>query len=183
MKYNSKLISYLFATTILITIVSTGVSSQAAILWSEDFDENWSSPGNFTGYTWDSHTQGSRIFDNIMGSYVWKYARQANTGGQDRTGWYLDVDRCGSRDCYQVGNTLHFRMYVKFSNNKDYIDITCPKHGVFKQRMDHHLSGHGCPTCNESKGEREISKILNKMNIEYTREFVFKKCKYNWGNS
>lgn len=31
---------------------------------------------------------------------------------------------------------------------KKYVEITCPKHGVFRQKANRHLKGHGCPTCN-----------------------------------
>jgi len=35
-------------------------------------------------------------------------------------------------------------------------------------------SGYNCPICNESKGEKEINKILKKLNIRYKREYRFK---------
>lgn len=39
------------------------------------------------------------------------------------------------------------------------------------------LSGHGCPICNESRGEREISNYLIKHNIDYIPQYTFDKCK------
>ena len=38
--------------------------------------------------------------------------------------------------------------------------------------------GRRCPKCNESKGEKEISNILNSLNIKYTPQKRFKDCKY-----
>jgi len=35
----------------------------------------------------------------------------------------------------------------------------------------------GCPSCNESKGEKEIAKFLNKYNINYNRQHKFNDCK------
>lgn len=37
--------------------------------------------------------------------------------------------------------------------------------------------GNGCPNCNNSKGEKEISNILDRMGIDYSREYRFDDCK------
>ena len=37
--------------------------------------------------------------------------------------------------------------------------------------------GSGCPKCNESKGEKRITRYLNHQNIEYKREYKINKCK------
>lgn len=39
------------------------------------------------------------------------------------------------------------------------------------------LSGHGCPVCNASRGEREIINYLIKHNIIYIPQYTFDKCK------
>jgi len=65
----------------------------------------------------------------------------------------------------------------KYIDSYTKIKIICPKHGTFEQKPNIHLQGCGCQKCNESKGEREISKILEKYNIRYIREKRFKKCK------
>lgn len=36
---------------------------------------------------------------------------------------------------------------VEYIGNKKKVDIICKTHGVFSQRCDTHLSGHGCPVC------------------------------------
>ncbi len=36
-------------------------------------------------------------------------------------------------------------------NNKSIIVIKCPLHGMFEQRIDHHLNGCGCQTCSKNK--------------------------------
>lgn len=38
--------------------------------------------------------------------------------------------------------------------------------------------GRRCPKCNESKGEKEISNILNSLNVKYTTQKRFPSCKY-----
>lgn len=40
---------------------------------------------------------------------------------------------------------------VKYINANEDVIIICPKHGEFSQRVSHHLSGHGCPTCSGNK--------------------------------
>ena len=64
--------------------------------------------------------------------------------------------------------------YVK---NNIKVIITCPIHGDFLQNPLSHIQGCGCPNCNESKGEKEIVKFLNKHNINYSRQHKFQNCK------
>lgn len=66
---------------------------------------------------------------------------------------------------------------VVYTNNKNTIEIGCPKHGLFKQRAQDHLKGHGCPICNESKGEKKIREFLTKKEIKFIYQKKFKNCK------
>lgn len=43
-------------------------------------------------------------------------------------------------------NTYEYLPIVEIKS-KMYIDIICKNHGIFKQRIDHHLNGSGCPKC------------------------------------
>ena len=76
-------------------------------------------------------------------------------------------------------NIIHNNFYEyhnnDFINVATLLDIECPKHGQFKQTPNNHLSGVGCPYCKESKGEKEIVKLLEKHNINYIRQKTFKK--------
>jgi hypothetical protein len=46
---------------------------------------------------------------------------------------------------------------------------------VYKSRIaDRTFKNSACPICNESKGERIVSTLLDKYNIEYKRQWVFK---------
>jgi hypothetical protein len=69
---------------------------------------------------------------------------------------------------------------VIFNSNKDKIDIYCNScKKSFKQKLSHHISSQcGCPYCNESLGERKISKLLNDKNIKYIPQHKFSNCKY-----
>ena len=66
---------------------------------------------------------------------------------------------------------------VDYNGNKQYVIITCPKHGDFPQRPDKHLQGQGCPRCSESKGEKYVAKILDNRNIKYDRQKIFEDCR------
>lgn len=59
----------------------------------------------------------------------------------------------------------------EYSNNKSLISIECPKHGIFKQTVNHHLQGQGCWKCNQSHLEETIETILDKNNIEYIPQY------------
>lgn len=64
-----------------------------------------------------------------------------------------------------------------YVNSSTKLTITCPLHGDFRQSPNSHLSGSGCKSCNESKGEREISIFLTKFKINFVREHIFPDCK------
>jgi len=67
-------------------------------------------------------------------------------------------------------------------NKKDYISlhkkmkINCPDHGVFFMTPYKHLIGQKCVKCSRrmSEGEKNIALILEKNNIEYSREKTFR---------
>ena len=52
----------------------------------------------------------------------------------------------------------------KYVGTYDYVNILCKEHGVFHQRANDHLNGHGCPICGNNKSlcEEEINDFLNK---------------------
>ena len=66
---------------------------------------------------------------------------------------------------------------IDYKNSKTKIKINCPEHGKFDQLARNHRKGIGCPYCNESHGEREISLFLTNLKINYVREKRFTECK------
>ena len=44
-------------------------------------------------------------------------------------------------------------------------------------KPNHTLSGHSCPICNQSRGEREISLWLDKNNFDYIQQYKFQDCR------
>jgi hypothetical protein len=75
----------------------------------------------------------------------------------------------------------HGRRYdyskVKYVNNHTKVKIICPKHGVFKQTPNRHLSGDGCAVCvglQRQTTEQFIEKAVAKHNNKYD----YSKVKY-----
>lgn len=58
------------------------------------------------------------------------------------------------------------------------ITIICPKHKEFNQVANAHLNGAGCPTCNQSKGEKLISNILKNHGINFIAQHKFPDCRF-----
>ncbi|MEP0133374.1 MAG: hypothetical protein ABJJ25_15345 [Eudoraea sp.] len=64
---------------------------------------------------------------------------------------------------------------VEYINGQKNVCLICPEHGEFEVTPNNHLSKKsGCPTCNESKLERELASILDEQNIIYERQKRFK---------
>jgi len=57
--------------------------------------------------------------------------------------------------------------------------VICPYHGEFLTSPRIHINmGSGCPSCNESKGEKEIAKWLDEHDVSYKRQKRWADCKY-----
>jgi len=64
-----------------------------------------------------------------------------------------------------------------YVNSGTKLKIICLKHGEFEQTPNNHLSSkQGCPTCNESKGERQIRDFLIKNDIKFIAQKRFNDC-------
>lgn len=62
---------------------------------------------------------------------------------------------------------------VIYTGRSNKVIVTCKKHGDFLVRPKLHISGGtGCPKCNISFGEITITSLLDKLNIEYHREYT-----------
>jgi len=81
----------------------------------------------------------------------------------------------------EKSKTIHGEKYdytlVDYKSYENKVKIICPIHGVFEQTPHNHLSGAGCPICFESKGERNITKLLIDNEIKYIRQHRFKDCR------
>jgi very-short-patch-repair endonuclease len=73
------------------------------------------------------------------------------------------------------GNKYDYSL-VKYKNGKEPVTVICPKHGDFETLPINHLRGVGCPICSESKGERLVSLILERNQIDFERQKKFDGC-------
>jgi hypothetical protein len=67
------------------------------------------------------------------------------------TSSFIAASRIKHKTFYTYNNTLYI-------NSKSPISITCPSHGEFIQRPDHHLSGSGCKVCGADLAAKARSK-------------------------
>ena len=96
----------------------------------------------------------------------------------------MNCGKHSNEDFIKKAQEVHGDKYdyslVDYVSKDKKVTIICPEHGIFEQTPHHHLRGGGCPLCNESKGEREIARILDSKNITYHRGWSFKDCKYKY---
>lgn len=76
----------------------------------------------------------------------------------------------------EQANKVHNQKYsyskVQYLNAHTKVCIVCPEHGEFWQTPHDHLNGKcGCPSCNLSKGEREVAKYLKERGIEFISQY------------
>lgn len=63
------------------------------------------------------------------------------------------------------------REKINYVNNHVKVPIICPQHGEFWQIPGNHLLGIGCPYCQTSKLEKEISSLLEENQIDYIQKY------------
>jgi very-short-patch-repair endonuclease len=71
------------------------------------------------------------------------------------------------RDACKVHGSKYNYTNVEYINARTKVNIICPIHGKFAQTPTMHLRGKGCPICNESKLENELSNFLNNNGINF----------------
>lgn len=83
----------------------------------------------------------------------------------------------------EKANKIHTGKYtyskVRFKSNRDIVEIKCKKHGYFFQSVTNHLTGSGCPDCNNSKGENKVKQILITKKIEFVQQKTFKGLRHH----
>jgi Zn finger protein HypA/HybF involved in hydrogenase expression len=62
---------------------------------------------------------------------------------------------------------------VKYTNNKAKVNIKCKEHGVFKQRVNDHLSGIGCPECTMDKFRISEDEFIIRSNIIHNNKYIY----------
>jgi len=80
----------------------------------------------------------------------------------------------------EKSQTIHHSFFnyskVSYKNTYTKVYIVCPIHKGFWQTPHNHLKGQGCPTCCQSKGEKQIEQWLKEQNIQFVPQKRFKEC-------
>lgn len=74
-----------------------------------------------------------------------------------------------------------FIKIIEYKYNKSKILIWCGNddHAYWETRFDSfYYDKYRCPQCNETKGEKGISDVLNKYNIKFKAQYKFNDCKF-----
>ena len=67
----------------------------------------------------------------------------------------------------------------KYINNSTKLKMICPNgHVINSLTWNRFQQGDRCPKCKESKGEKEITKVLNDLNIDFKSQHKFDDCKF-----
>lgn len=76
-------------------------------------------------------------------------------------------------------NRYGYSKIKEIKNSYTTVNLFCYKYNkYFNQKVVKHLNAkHGCPICRESKGERTVSVFLDKNNINYETQKMFKDCR------
>lgn len=116
---------------------------------------------------------------------IWLQRASSHSGGNGCKKCHIESRRMSKDEFVMKAREIHGGKYdysnVVFTNNKEYIEIICPVHGKWRTKPNQHLSmKSGCPRCRESYGERKISTILDKLGIEYIREYKISGYNYRY---
>lgn len=87
------------------------------------------------------------------------------------------------KEFIEKANNTHGNLYdysnVIYKDHQTKVNIICKKHNKsFTQTPNSHLGGSGCPYCMDSKGEKKIMEILDKIGLNYITQKTFPDCKY-----
>jgi very-short-patch-repair endonuclease len=78
----------------------------------------------------------------------------------------------------EIHNSKYNYSLSVYKDHYKKVKIKCPIHGAFEQGAGSHLSGIGCPKCQDSKGEKEIFKILTEKGLIFETQKSFEGCVY-----
>ena len=88
------------------------------------------------------------------------------------------VYRYTSEDVKSKVESEGYELLSEYKGANEYIKIKCPNNHIWECTWaSFNCNGHRCPTCKESKGEKRVSEVLNKYNIEYVSQYKFDGCK------
>jgi len=140
---------------------------------------------NYTHVVYINNKTKVEIYCNIHKCYFWQKPTNHLKGNQcpKCKGMKLSLQKTKTKeDFIYNAMKIHGDSYsyndICYINRQTKIKIWCKKCGKhFTQTPNKHLQGHGCIICCESKGEKEIAKILNKKQLLYISQKKYIQCK------
>lgn len=90
---------------------------------------------------------------------------------------FIEKSRQVHGDKYDYSKSIYVRSHDK-------IDIVCPKHGIFRQLAQAHMSGNGCPGCQKEWSETHKKNHIKSVrsSLGYNTDIFIKKAKEVHGN-
>ena len=88
------------------------------------------------------------------------------------SGYFMDSEYFIERAKNIHGNKYDYSK-VEYVDAHSKVCIICPEHGEFWQSATSHLSGQGCPACNNSHLENDVEAFLTNHSIEFVRQKTF----------
>ena len=73
----------------------------------------------------------------------------------------IDREYFISESIKKHNNKYDYSLIKEIKNNKEKVDIICPTHGIFKQRVSQHLNGQNCRKCYNTKAIRYSSLLIS----------------------
>lgn len=83
-------------------------------------------------------------------------------------------------DAKRVHGDLFDYSLCDYYNSHTKVTIICREHGAFEIGAGEHLSGCGCPLCNEPLGEKRIRLYLEKHQVLFVRQYPIKYTDSNY---
>lgn len=99
---------------------------------------------------------------NVMRGHGCPTCGKAKYSSSRTTKWYDALSKMVAThgDMYKYNESTYVSPKVK-------MEIVCKRHGVFMQTPINHWRGQGCPKCNESHLERDVSNALESNGIDF----------------
>ena len=71
-----------------------------------------------------------------------------------------------------------YTLLSEYKNSTSKIMLQCPNNHEYETEWSNFQQGRRCPICNESKGEKKVTEVLNKYNVKYIFQHKFNDCKF-----
>lgn len=66
---------------------------------------------------------------------------------------------------------------TKYNGYRVKVEISCPEHGIFQQRIDSHLAGQGCPDCSGNR-KHSTKSFIDKANRVHNYQYDYSQAVY-----